>query len=259
MGAKLNRVGEENINNFGSKMIIVGYRMNRDIDVYFPEYNWTIKEVQYNNFKKGNIKCPYEKRTYGIGYIGEGKYKAKENGKLTRVYRSWNRMLERCYSEKIHEKYPTYIGCEVLEEWHNFQNFGKWYEENYYEIEGEPMCLDKDILLKHNKTYSPETSIFVPQTINKLFTKRQNDRGDSVIGTHYFKNGKYQVNCCMINPETGKSKQKYLGYYDTELEAFEVYKYYKEKNIKVVADYYKKLIPQKLYNALYSYEVEITD
>ena len=56
-----------------------------------------------------------------------------------------------------------------------------------------------------------------------------------------------------------KSKNKYLGRYNTELEAFEVYKYYKEKNIKVVADYYKKLIPQKLYNALYSYEVEITD
>lgn len=106
MGSKINRIGEESINNFRSKMIIVGYRMNRDIDVYFPEYNWTIKEVQYNNFKKGNIKCPYEKRTYGIGYIGEGKYKAKENGKLTRVYRSWNRMLERCYSEKNSREIP---------------------------------------------------------------------------------------------------------------------------------------------------------
>ena len=41
MGSKIDRVGEENVNNFGSKMIIVEYRMNRDIDVYFPEYNWT--------------------------------------------------------------------------------------------------------------------------------------------------------------------------------------------------------------------------
>ena len=120
------------------------------------------------------------------------------------------------------------------------------------------MCLDKDILVKHNKIYSSETCVYVPETINTLFVKRQNDRGESIIGTTP-KNGKYEAQCWLINPETGKSKKKHLGCYDTQEKAFEVYKYYKEKNIKVVADYYKKLIPQKLYNALYSYEVEITD
>jgi len=63
----------------------------------------------------------------------------------------------------------------------------------------------------------------------------------------------------MINPKTGKSKNKYLGSYKTEHEAFEVYKYHKEKNIKEVADYYKDKIPTKLYDAMYDYEVEITD
>ena len=28
-------------------MIIVGYRMNNDIDVYFPEYNWVAKNKEY--------------------------------------------------------------------------------------------------------------------------------------------------------------------------------------------------------------------
>ena len=50
MSKKINRVGEEKVNNFGSKMIIVAYRKAIDIDVYFPEYNWTAKHVQYNNF-----------------------------------------------------------------------------------------------------------------------------------------------------------------------------------------------------------------
>ena len=122
MVAKLDRTGEENINNFGSKMIITGYRTNRDIDVYFPEYDWTIKNVQYNNFKKGQIKCPYERRTYGKGYLGEGSYKAKENGKTTRVYKSWKSMLQRCYDSKYHERQPTYIDCEVCNEWLCFQN-----------------------------------------------------------------------------------------------------------------------------------------
>ena len=83
-------------------------------------------------------------------------------------------------------------------------------------------------------------------------------RGDSVIGTS-LKNGKYRVQCSLINPKTGKSKNKHLGYYETQEEAFKVYKYYKEKNIKDVADYYFGRIPDKLYDGLYDYEVEIDD
>ena len=72
---KIDRTGEEGYNKFGSKMIIKEYRKYSDIDVYFPEYNWTFKHAQYQSFKKGKIKCPYEPRTFGIGYLGEGKYK----------------------------------------------------------------------------------------------------------------------------------------------------------------------------------------
>ena len=255
---KIDRTGEKGINNFGSKMVIVDYRKYSDIDVYFPEYNWTFNSATYNSFKIGEVKCPYEPRVYDIGYIGEGKYKCRENGKLTRVYSTWCSMMKRCYSKKLHEKHLTYKNCKVSEKWHNFQNFAEWYEENYYEIEGETMCLDKDILCKSNKIYSPETCIFVPQTINKLFIKNNKNRGESVIGTTP-KNGKYEVQCNMINPKTGKSKKEYLGYYETQEKAFEIYKYYKEKNIKEVADYYKDLIPNKLYNALYEYVVEIND
>ena len=168
-------------------------------------------------------------------------------------------MLKRCYSKKCQKKQPAYKGCIVCEEWHNFQNFAKWYEENYYDVDGERMCLDKDILVKHNKIYSPDTCIFVPETINLLFTKRQNDRGESYIGTSLAENSKYQVHCSIINPVTGKSKSEYLGIYETQQKGFETYKYYKEKNIKQVADYYEKQIPEKLYKGMYNYEVEIND
>ena len=258
MGSKIDRIGERNYNTFGSEMIITKYRMNRDIDVYFPEYNWTARNVTYQHFKNGKIKCPYERRTCGIGYLGEGKYKVRENGKPTRVYETWKSMLQRCYDKKLHKKRPTYIGCEVCDEWLNFQNFAKWYKDNYYEVEGELMCLDKDILIKHNKIYSPETCIFVPQTINILFTKNNSKRGESVIGTTLHQ-GKYETRCSLINPETGESKQEYLGLYETQEEAFKVYKYYKENNIKEVADYYFGRIPDKLYDRLYNYEVEIDD
>ena len=256
----MNRVGEENINNFGSKMVIVEYRNNSDIDVYFPEYNWIAKNVTYQNFKIGEVKCPYERRAYGIGYIGEGKYKTSENGKHTKCYSTWHGMLMRCYSPKFHEKQPTYINCEVSEEWHNFQKYGKWFDENYYEIKGERMHLDKDILNKNNKIYSPESCIFVPERINTLFTKRDKSRGNYPIGVTYNKRDKkFQAYCSIYDFKENKRKTKYLGLHDTPEQAFESYKQFKEKYIKQVADYYKKQIPDKLYQALYNYEVNIDD
>lgn len=261
MRAKIDRTGEENVNNFGSKMVITRYKKWDDVDVYFPEYNWIAKNIEYSNFKKGNVSCPYELRVYGVGYLGEGKHKVSgENGKATKCYNTWYRMLERCYDEKFKEKHPTYKNCKVSEEWHNFQNFAEWYSENFYEIEGERMCLDKDILHKGNKIYSPENCIFVPQTINSLFTKSDKTRGDYHIGVSYNKRDKkFVARCNVYDFEENKSKRKHLGCYNTPEKAFESYKQFKEKYIKEIAEYYKNLIPRKLYDVLYNYKVEITD
>lgn len=258
--SKKYRIGEVNYNTFGSKMIIVKYNKEKDIDVYFPEYDWTAKGVAYSNFKKGKIKCFYERRTYGIGYLGEGKYKTTENSKQTKCYKVWNSMLQRCYDDKFHKKEETYKNCEVCKEWLCFQNFAKWYYNNYYEIEGERIDLDKDILNKGNKIYSPENCIFVPEKINKLFPKRNKLRGNYPIGVCYIKSiGKFQASCNIYDYKENKTKTRFLGYYDVPEKAFQVYKKCKENNIKKVADYYKEQIPNRLYNAMYSYEVDIDD
>ena len=192
---KIDRTGEEKLNSFGSKMIIRGYRNNRDIDVYFPEYNWTFKHAEYKTFKNGNIKCPYESRLYGKGYLGEGKYNAKENGKNTDEYKIYHDMLRRCYYPKYQEKRPTYKGCKVEDYLLNFQHMGEWIDKNYYEIPGEKMCLDKDILCKGNKVYSRDTCIFVPERINNLFVKNDKSRGKNPIGVDQLPSGNYRVNC----------------------------------------------------------------
>ena len=183
-----NRIGEINYNNFGSKMKIIVYRNAKDIDIYFEEYDWVFKHSRYSHFKDGNIICPYERRFKGIGYLGEGKFTFRVNNKETKCYQEWIKILNRSYNEEWSNKYPTYENCEVCEEWHNFQNFAKWYYENYYEIKNERMELDKDILNKGNKLYSPQTCIFVPQRINKLFTKSDKVRGEYPIGVYYNKN-----------------------------------------------------------------------
>ena len=258
MGKKIDRTGEEKFNNFRSKMVIKEYRNNMDIDVYFPEYDWTFEHVQYNTFKKGNVKCPYEPRYYGKGYLGEGKYTVSENGKTTDKFNIWHGVLQRCYDPKVHKKHPTYKGCEVEVYLLNFQHMGKWLDENYYEVPGEQMHLDKDILCKGNKIYSRNTCIFVPKRINTLFTKRDNDRGDSPIGATPTSSGNYQVRC-----HDGYGKSVYLGVYSTKEKAFQVYKEYKEKVIREVIDSYEGKIPEpqytKLKTAMYNYKVEMDD
>ena len=79
MSKKINRVGEERLHRFGSKMVIIKYNDAKDIDVYFPEYDWIFEHVTYQNFKNGKIKCPYEPRYFGVGYLGEGECKMSEN------------------------------------------------------------------------------------------------------------------------------------------------------------------------------------
>lgn len=255
----MNRVGEISYNNFGSKMEIIEYRNTRDIDIYFEEYDWTFKHGSYSCFKNGSVICPYERRFRGIGYLGEGKYTFRVNNEETRCYREWMKILERGYDKKWSEKHPTYESSVVCEEWHNFQNFAKWYYENIYNCNDERMELDKDILYKKNKIYSPETCVFVPSRINKLFTKGDRVRGKYPIGVYYNKKeNKFRSQLSYLD-ENNKKKRKLLGRFNTPLEAFMIYKQAKEKYIKQVADEYKDLIPQKLYEAMYNYEVEIND
>ena len=260
MGSKIDRTGEENVNNFGSRMVIVRYRMRRDVDVHFPEYNWTAKNKEYKDFKKGTIKCPYEPRVCNYGYIGEGEYNTSKNGKVTKCYDTWQHMLKRCYSEREHKKYPTYKDCKVCDEWLCFQNFAKWFDDNYYEVKGDEMCLDKDIINKGNTIYSPKNCIFVPERINTLFTKRDKLRGDYPIGVTYHKpSGKFESRCNIYDYKENKNKIIYLGLYDTPEKAFKVYKEFKENYIREVADHYNGKIPYKLYNVMYKYQVEIND
>lgn len=249
---KIDRTGEINYNTFGSLMVITDYRRNDDIDVYFEQYGWTKYNSTYKEFNSGKIKCPYELRVFGVACVGEGDYKTKINGKHTTYYRSWRAMIQRAYDPKFHNKEPTYIDCKVYKEWLNFQVFAQWYKENFYQIPGEVMCLDKDILCKGNKIYSPSTCIFVPKRINNLFTKSDGIRGDLPVGVSYHRK-KYKAQC-NIN-----GKRKDLGSYNTPQEAFQVYKNFKEHYIKEVAEEYKNAIPQKLYTAMTNYKVEIND
>lgn len=247
-----NRIGEKRINKQNIEMEIIKDYGFLNLTIKFSN-GYITKNRTYQEFKNGSIKNPYYPEVCNIGYVGEGKYIPKKDKK---AYSYWHSMIVRCYDKRYQKNQKTYEDCAVCNEWHNFQNFAKWYYNNYYEINDERIQLDKDILFKGNKIYSPDTCCFVPQRINNLFTKNNKIRGKYLIGVNYNKRKRYKNFSSCLN-ENGK--QKFLGYYETELEAFKVYKKYKEKYIKEVADEYKDKIPKVLYNAMYNWKVEVTD
>ena len=248
-------IGREFYTNEGYLVRIVGYKNNREVLIQFDNGSTCAKEL--TAIVHGRVKNPYHRSVFGIGFEGVGKYPISVNKTITPPYRAWSGCMKRCYDTNLHSTHPTYIECEVCPEWHNFQNFAKWFEENYYEIEGEEMHLDKDLLVKGNKVYSPETCVFVPKSINMFLNKRQNLRGDLPIGVTYKSGNKNKFVSRCYNPLTGT--REYLGVYNTPEEAFYIYKDRKEELAKKLSEHYGNRIPQIIHTALNNYRVSITD
>lgn len=198
------RLGETGINYQGLTMFIVKYINSANVVVQFRDIkDMSTKRPElvnttYKNFVEGRVKSKFVPTVYGIGITGKDSvcisYKNKNS------YMCWMNMLRRCYDESyLANKAITYKDCKVCDEWLYYPNFERWYDDNYYEIPNERVHLDKDILHKDNKIYSPETCVFVPQSINNIF--RSYCRPDAV-------------------------------------------------HVLNVAEKYKKIIPNKLYNSL---------
>lgn len=266
---KDNRVGEIFYNTQGLKMWIKEYRKAMDVDIEFED-GFISYNKRYSDFKKGSIdnknfkknkKCHTQnslnKNIYNNGYIGIGKETCTTN---ILTYKYWESMLERCYSDKYKMKNPKYKNVTCCEDWLCFQNFAKWYKDNFYTIDNERMELDKDILHKGNKIYAPENCCFVPSRINSLFVKCDAKRGNYPIGVNYRKdNNKYVARYSTVNNKI-EIERVYLGQYNSSDEAFyKGYKPFKEQYIKQVAEEYKDKIPKQLYDAMMNYIVEITD
>lgn len=239
-------------------MKIIEYNKAIDIVVEFQDKYRAKVHTQYDAFRDGRIRNPYYATKYGVGIIGS-KYSSRKNGKHTKEYNAWCCMLERCYDKKFKDKHPTYRQVSCCDEWlvfenfydwlHSQENFDKWLHNNYW-------CLDKDILIKRNKIYSPETCCLVPSGVNGLFVKNDSARGKYPIGVYKFKDG-YRFMC-----RSYLRGRRYISkLYATATEAFWAYKQYKENVIKEAAqvEYDKSNITIKCYDAMMKYEVEIDD
>ena len=239
------RLGETRLNKQGTMMKIIRYGNYDDIDIEFMDECHYIKKHQlYANFKSGGVKNPYDRTICGVGYIGVGEYKTGTNTKHTEEYQNWTCMIRRCYDEKLKERYSAYFGdCFVCEEWYNFQNFAKWWNENIYRVGTERMHLDKDILFDGNRMYSPNTCLISPQRINMLFMKKPN-KYNLPNGIKPSSKGRYE----------SKYNGKHLGVFDSIEDAVMVHDMAKSEAVIQIANEYKDKIPSKLYEAMINWK-----
>lgn len=173
-----------------------------------------------------------KKLVYGVG-INDADYPVYStvSGKqiVCHFYATWTRMLNRCYCEKFHARQPTYIGCSVCDEWLIFSNFKAWMEKQDWR--GKE--LDKDLLLKGNKNYSPDTCVFVDKLTNGFTRESGATRGEWPIGVAFNKaRGKLVAYCG--NPFTGKLD--HLGYFTCPERAHQAWKKRKHELACQLAD-----------------------
>lgn len=110
--------------------------------------------------------------------------------------------------------------------------------------------LDKDILVKGNKVYSPETCCFVPKEVNSFFTRCNKARGEYPVGV-VKSNNKFRARI--------GANRKSLGTFNTPEEAFNAYIVAKKEGAKILAKKYKNNLLKKCYQAIINYKIEIND
>ena len=236
---------------------VLKYNDSKNVEIRFLKTGYEAT-VELGNIKSGGVKDRYLPSVYGVGVLGT-KYPSSESRRNTKEYKLWQSMLERCYSDinvcdVSKKKYSTYIGCEVSDKFKSYEYFYEWcHSQIGFGVEG--WHLDKDLLVKGNKVYSEDSCVFLPSEINSLLTKRTASRGEYLIGVCWNKRNKAFV--AMVSKNKGKPE--YLGYFKTELEAFNAYKQAKEAFVKEQASKWEGKIDERAYNALMNYQVEITD
>lgn len=163
----------------------------------------------------------------------------------------WNSVKTRCYSEKYQSKRPTYIGCEMSENFKNFTFFHDWCREQVG-FGSQDFHLDKDLCSKGNKIYSEDTCFFLPRAINMALMLHKEVRGDLPIGVWRLGDSFRSV-CSMHGNKVS------LGVFRTVEEAFLQYKLAKEEYVRNLAEQFKDQIDPRAYQLLLNYTVEITD
>jgi hypothetical protein len=140
---------------------------------------------------------------FGINDAGYPVSPRDEDGKrITCPYYSrWISIMQRGNDPKEKLRKPSYADVFVSGDWRKFSDFKAWLDT---QTGWQTLELDKDILVKGNLEYGPDTCCFVPKYINRLFAVHKTT-GACLHGVGKVRN-RYKA---MYNRST-------LGTFDTE-------------------------------------------
>lgn len=109
-------------NNYGD-LVITKWVSSNEVFVRFVNTGYeTVTSM--SSISKGMVRDRLIPSVCGVGIIGNGITRIE--GVDVRDYKLWKNMLYRCYDEKYQDKFPTYKGCSVSEEFKYFPYFKEW-------------------------------------------------------------------------------------------------------------------------------------
>lgn len=213
------QIGDIFYNNEGICATVVDYIRYSQIKVRFLDDSAFEKVFHGKALKRGQFKNPYTKSVCGVGYLGS------------------RRVL--CYA-----------GVSVCEEWHNFQNFAKWfYEQKSFHLNWE---LDKDLVNGSSKYYSPENCCLLPKKINRFLVGKRTENGlpAGVRVKHLIRGVIYTA-----KSYNSDGNPQYLGDFLNEDDAFIAFSLHKKNTILELAEMYKTDLCEKSYIGLLNFKV----
>lgn len=170
-------------------------------------------EVSAVSIRNGSARDPFKPSVAGVGFIGSKNNRANLGFSSHTRYDCWRNMLVRCYDENVRSQYPTYAGCTVCDEWHNFQNFAAWYDEQAKDRTVK-YDIDKDMLSNGAKIYSPDTCVMVPRWLNNFLIRKSSYINSALVGVSFdHVRGKFRASA------SDGGQTKYLGLFNSEVEA----------------------------------------
>jgi len=172
----------------------------------------------FEGIKPSKRALSARKPIYGVG-INDAPFitNCKLGGKLYShpAYVAWKNILTRAFDQSYAARFPTYQGVMVCDEWVRFSVFLEWWRANHR----DGWQLDKDLLQKGNKTYSPSTCIYIPSWINSFTLTGSKNKSTGTVGVIRCKDrNKFTSQCS--HPIAGGTIR--TGYFNSEVEA----KYY---------------------------------
>lgn len=186
----------------------------------------------------------------------------------SKAYMHWQGMILRTLDENAKGNIAKwYKETVICDEWIWFDNFERWFNDNYIDAEGLRYELDKDLICDRLgldvKIYSPTTCCLLPKDINNLLTYRQNNRAKSYDGTalpcniherHTKKGYVYNAQVRLGRNSDGQEIRKSTPPRNTIQEAWEDAYILKREAIFERAEKYKEYITKGTYLALLQYE-----